>query len=86
MKLGDSLDNRLLVKQARAFVVLMLVAWAVVALVSAFVLLGNSQLDAPTKLLVFLNAQLLLLVVFVIGQLFLLAGIFWWEKIEFVKK
>lgn len=86
MKLKDSLNNRLLVKQAKVFLVLILVIWALVTLVSTFTLFSNSHFDATTKLSMFLNIQLLLLIVFLMGQLLLLFGIFWWEKIEWVKE
>lgn len=85
MELFDSKSNRLVVSQAKIFLVLMLLVFAVSNLAAAFVFFtGGSSGEGFIRFLLELN--LLFLAVFVFGELLLLGGLFWWEKIKFRRK
>ena len=86
MEISDNINSRLVVKQAKVFLVLMLVLFALLNLLAAasFFLSPQFQLAAFLSFLLQLNA--LILIVLVTGELLLLGGLFWWDKIEYVKK
>lgn len=85
MEIADTYPNRLIVGQAKAFLIVMLVTWFAANIALAYSFLAGNIVGSQGFLLV-LGVQLLFLAVFVLGNLFLLFGIFWWEKLELKKK
>lgn len=81
MKLSDTKSNRLVVLQAKIFLVLMLVIFAIANSYAAMVFFANNFGQDFLDWLLKLN--LLILAVFVFGELLLFGGLFWWEKIKF---
>jgi len=85
IELENTFNDRLLLAQAKTFLMIMLALWFITSAVFCYYLFVSKSLSYLEKINLLLTIQVFFIALLVLGHIFMLGGIFWWKKVRIKK-